>query len=289
MVTSGNKSEKSGFSSSPRKEAAMTKDDSKEPYPLESNEEDGRIGCSGRPEDSPPVKPLPRTMFGCGRAKKKSSVFSLNKDNTLVKSRTWYGKARGRGHSERAADVSVTVGRSNYSAPKDDLLFRQTKNEAPKLEGGEMLVIEGEEELWDVPGSDVESRTEGLTQESLSKDESATEERLTDSISFSEMENKPGLPLRGSGVSRTEIRGEISPATIVVEGMTKVEALEQPVSYSAGVESQLENKSIPEKTFPHQQEWVAHQQTVSKPKRYSVQRQRTGGATEKGSQERVPG
>ena len=214
------------------------------------------------------AKEPPKTMFGSGS----STVFSLSKEKELVKSQDRRGKARGRGRANPISEktdgaTGAGVGRSQQRAN------RPVRYSAPKSGSGGITVIEP---------SDREESSQPQKQEVAGQFEDGAAIEQSEST-----EGRPGLPLRGSG----SVVGVASSSTVGGASSTETrDSVEQGKEEGAGEK----REAIPPVTQVHQQQGEGSQQQLqeaegpggvaqsggSKPKRYSSQRQKTGGQAE---------
>ena len=222
------------------------------------------------------------------------TTFSLSKDRELVKMQSKsLGKARGRGHPSTQKAVP-TVGKTIESpVVSGDLASKGAgaKYPAPRPGSKGIKVIEP------LDKGDDEGAEEAVNQEQF-EEASAVVQAQEDSVS--EINDKPGLPLRGSGFSRPR-EGDnkvlVDPLVQDDGAEIKVESgvgghvtndqsegwLDPPLE---GATSQSSGQTPPTKRssagggLPQQ-----HQPQTSKPKRYSSQRQqkeKTGANVEQG-------
>ena len=238
------------------------------------------LTSSGEPKVGHSSVSSSRTKFGSGRGLK-STVFTLTKDKGLVKSHgRMTGKARGRGHSGSLSKAAVTVGRSNYGTSKDE--SDQMQYDRPR--SGTASVMEAISLTKDAKGMAEgeweEKREEFAVEQDQSVDGSSADQHFSDHVTLPEMVDCPGLPLRGSGISQWGKIGDTLLADII-EDMTNMKTTEQPVvtvaPQTAGAETQHESMTLAQGGPTYQQTGGVPQQQMTKPKRYSSQRQKHGG------------
>jgi len=231
-----------------------------------------------------------------------TTTFSLSKDKELVKMQIKsLGKARGRGHSSTPKPAPVVGGGVIIEKPiENDSASKGSgaKYPAPKPGSKGITVIEpldkGEEE----------EAGETYNQEQF---EDASTTSLPQEDSVLEANEKPGLPLRGSGLSHSRegdnrvlldpliqddddgVKGDSGGVGSLGKNVQSDEWQDSQVEEGSG---QPSGKTPPIKRssgggggLPQQQQ----QPQVSKPKRYSSQRQkeRTGTSAEQGEDEYV--
>lgn len=238
-----------------------------------AGEEEGQHSSSREPQGIRHSSvPEPRTMFSGDRGMKSSTIFSLTKGKELIKSRgRVMGKARGRGHAGSHVRTAVTVGKSNLSSSKEK---SPAKENAPGPDSSGIVEVKVKHLDQDVE----EEREEFPVQQDQFADDPSADQDVADHSSFPEVEDVPGLPLRGSGMTRRAAEEETL-LTPIVEGTAKVKTAEltEDLHEMASVGSQRGNATVLQAGLPLQQTAVVPQQPMTKPKRYSSQRQKTGG------------
>lgn len=288
VVRTGSKSTDSGFSSESKRTARLPKHGIDEPHPPDSVGA-GNQSPSGEPNDPPTSVSSSHVMSGVGRGTKSSTTFSLSKGKELVKSRSKVvGKARGRGHPGSSAKTTPTVGRSRVST-KDQLSTKQDHLKYPPPKSGSrgITVIQpidkDDAEEWEEKEVENEEESEQVSEQDQFEDSSPAD-LPTDSTSLPEMEDVPGLPMRGRGTSRKDVDGLISSPSILEDASTMVETPDMPVAHVGTQQRDL--TGLPGGVTLQKTSDAPPQQPMSKPKRYSSQRQKTtgGSAAEKSGQ-----
>ena len=228
-----------------------------------------------------------------------STTFTLGKGKELVKARSKAGKARGRGNPSGHSKAPPTIGMSNAKPSikeEPSSTGPGSKYPAPKPGSRGITVIEPLDKEDDEADQDLVE--EGQFDEAPAP---ADQSETVDDVDEEEVEEgHPGLPLRGSGLSRLQDDGEdLLPAAAEdgddtsssAESKNRL-ALKKDYEESAkGADLQVEDAArLSSDTVPANRvagTGSVQQGQSSKPKRYSSQRQQKGQNTGSGGTERI--